>query len=69
MEKLTEMKQEPFKLSLTQHGRTISFELPHSELDYEAFNDAILALMEASGYNAKGLMEDLKEAIEEKLKE
>ena len=69
MEKLTEMKQEPFKLSLTQHGTTISVELPHSELNYEAFNDAILSLMQASGYNAKGLMEDLKEAIEEKLKQ
>lgn len=63
------MKQEPFKLSLTQHGRTISVELPYSELNYEAFNDAILSLIESSGHHAKGLMKDLKEAIEEKLKQ
>jgi len=59
---------EPFTLSLTQHGVTISINIPNSDIEYQQFNNVIIMLIEASGYNTKGLLQDLAEEIEERLK-
>lgn len=59
--------EHPLILSLEQHGEKITIQHPSSHVTYTEFNELLIRLLSSSGYHKEGLLENLKELIEETL--